>query len=328
MADRAAALQAVQIGVETTPGTPVAAGKVLSSLSSFTPAVTGDVTSDRVPTGTKFPVYTIPGREWVEADFDGILDYNEIVYFLAGNLRGDETPSGALLAKTWDFELSRAAQDNPKTFTIEQGNPDRAHQLSYAFVPELSLSFTPDEATFSGTIMGRGFADGVTMTASPTSVPPQPVHPSHVSIFMDNTFAAIGTTRLTRGFAADLSIGDKYQALFPVDRTQNRGFAGIVEGRPSIELGLTMESDAVGMDLLSRRRAGETKFVRIEAVGPTIQGVDTYRLRIDGAFKVTDMGGFGETDGVVTNEWTLVNVWDTGWAKALRAEVVNTTAAL
>ena len=331
MSERAAALQAVQIGKEAVAGTPVAANKVLNTLEDLSPAVQVNVDQDRVPTGTKFPTYVIPGREWVQAGFTGQQSYGELPYFLAGIFGpAGVAPAGAGAAKTWDFVPSRAAQDFPATFTIEQGNPERAHRYSYGFLSELGLRFTPDEATMSGTIMARNFADNIgAMTAAPTSPELVPIMPHQVAIYLDPLSANIGTTKLTRAFACDISVSDKYSALYTIDRANARGFAGLVERRPAITMGLTMEADAAGMGNLTRLRNGDSVFARVEAIGGQIgAGPATYLFTWDMALKVVDMGDFGDEQDTVANDWTFRAVWDVAWGKSVDVQVVNQVAAL
>ena len=309
--ERAAGLQSVQMGVEAVAGTGVAANRLLQSLTDFTPGIGGDVNM-RKPTGTKFPTLAVPGREWVDASFEGNLDYNEIVYFLLASVKGIAEPAvGGSGEKVWEFAMSRAAQDFPKTLTVEQGNPERAHKFVHGFIPNLSMSFTPDEATFSGSFIAKDFADGIAMTAGPTSPPAKPVHPGHVSLYLADTQGGLAAGKLTRGFAADFGFSDKYGTVFPIDAALNRGFAGIVERSPSLDVSLTLESDAAGMGLLSTMRTGATKWLRIEAIGSLIGGAVTNRLTIETPVKIDDMGDFGEDQDVVVNEWSLSPIWDT-----------------
>lgn len=331
MSERAAALQAVQIGLEAVPGTPIAADVILNTLADLTPAVQVNVDQDRVPTGQKFPTYVIPGREWVQAGFTGQQSFGELPYFLAGIFGpADVAPAGAGAAKTWQFTPSRAAQDFPATYTIEQGNPERAHKYSYGFMSELGLRFTPDEATMSGTMMARSFADNIgAMTADPTSPELVPIMPAQVAIYLDPLSGDIGETKLTRAFACEVGISDKYSALYTIDRANARGFAALVERRPTITMGLTMESDAAGMANLTRLRNGDSVFARIEAIGGVIgAGPATYKMTWDMALKVVDMGDFGDEQDVVANDWSFRAVYDGTWGKAVDVQVVNQVAAL
>jgi hypothetical protein len=63
MAERTTVTQIVQIGVETTPGTSVAATKFLPSLMIET-GIDGVLYIEQRGSGFKVPVNWIPGKEW------------------------------------------------------------------------------------------------------------------------------------------------------------------------------------------------------------------------------------------------------------------------
>lgn len=329
MPERAAMLQTVQLGVEATPGTPVAANKLISGLTGFTLRPQISVATDRRPMGTKFPVYAIPGTEFVEGSFEGQLAFADIVYFLSAALLGITPPApNANGAVTWAFTPSRAAEDTPKTFTVEHGSPVRAGRFSYGFIPDLSITINPNENNIAGRFVGKGYTDGLSLTANPTSPELVPVHPGHWKLYIDSTAAGIGTTQLTRAFSAEFAISDHWSPLFVIDSSLAKGFAAHVERVPSAQLRLTLAADAAGMGLLSAIRAGDTRFIRLEAIGGVIGGADTYKLTIDMAAKLSEMGELGDEQDVVALQWTFDAAYDSTLGKAFSITAVNKLAAL
>jgi hypothetical protein len=75
-------------------------------------------------------------------------------------------------------------------------------------------------------------------------------------------------------------------------------------------------------------RAGDTKFLRIEAIGQEIESGQDYMLTLDMALKVSDTGGFSDADGVYAIEFSGVGVNDETWGKAFQFTVVNELTAL
>ena len=75
MPERATAVQAAQIGVETTPGTAVTASKRLLSVG-FKQGIKVD-TKAEMSQGFKLPTAVSIGKDWTEGTFDGYAGYND-----------------------------------------------------------------------------------------------------------------------------------------------------------------------------------------------------------------------------------------------------------
>ena|SRR5579883_1076991 len=121
----------VQIGVEATPGTSVAATKLLQALS-IEPAIKADIKTFR-PMGGKFATIAALGKEWIEAKLSGAANYTELVYPLASAFSYAaptqiSPPSGQ--AYRWTFTPSQSATDTIKTYTVELGSSVRAHKFT------------------------------------------------------------------------------------------------------------------------------------------------------------------------------------------------------
>jgi hypothetical protein len=336
VAERSAITQACQIGVETTPGTLVACPKRLGSMG-ISPGPVIDSTSLR-PTGTKYPVAQILGKEWTEADIDGSAVYTELPYAYASVLSAPTvtavldggTPTGAT---RWLFTSNTYGDDAPKTFTVEQGSAFRAHRFGNGILTEYSWSWSRSEIELGGSMLGKAIEDGITLTASPTMLPQVPVRPADLSVYMDTTSGGLGTTKLTRALKGEFTIGDRHNPLWVVDAAQS-SFVSTVEGEPTVEFTLTQMADAAGMASLTAMRNGATRFLRLQGKGPLIytatlpQDNVYHQVTIDVAGQVSDVSPFDEQDGVFAIEWTFTANHDSTWAKALQVEVITTTATL
>src|SRR5690242_2787359 len=135
-AERSTVNQRVQIGAEslTALGTPVAATKVLSSLT-FKLGIKAEVKT-YTGTGEKYISEAELNREWSEGSVDGPMDFNTFPYLMA-SAWGNITPaaSGASsTAKDWVGTPPTSGSIEPQTYTIEQGDATRAHRLARALV--------------------------------------------------------------------------------------------------------------------------------------------------------------------------------------------------
>jgi len=333
MVERATIAQSVQIGCEVTPGTTVAAPRRLGSIG-FNLAVKAESNPLR-PIGQKYANLQIVGKEWTEAAIEGAPCYTELPYLFASVMSAGTVTTimdGATdtLGRSWAFTSSAFGADTPQTYTVEQGSSVRAHRASNLIVSDMTMNFSRDEVTIEGTAIGKAIEDGITLTAAPVMLPQVPVRPTEVSFYLDATAAALGTTKLTRGLSASFEMASRFAPVWVVDADEP-SFVATVEAEPEITFKIMQEANAAGMAQLTAMRNGTTKFLRIEAVGPTIYTGGTtvqHTMHLDVAGQVSDVSEFSDEDGVYAIEWTFGAVVDPTWAKAFAATVITTTAAL
>lgn len=331
MPEVATVTRVVQVGVESTPGTSVAANKQLRSIAIDPAIQTGLQTLRQI--GGKFPIASALGREWVEADLSGYLTYTEIVYLLSSVLKSVtptqiSPPSGT--AYRWTFTPAQSSEDTVKTYTVERGSSARAHKFVYGLVTGLRLTIRSTDrgiVELGGTMLGRSLQDGITLTASPTTIEVVPVAGGAVNIYLDTTAASIGTTQLTRVLSAEFEISDRFGPVWTLDSSQT-SFAAHVETEPRVTLRLTLEADASGMGPLTAVRNGDKRFIRVKAVGPNIEVGNDYLFQLDMCGLVSEVGNFSDEDGVYAIEWTFQATHDSTWGKALEVQVVNKLSAL
>jgi hypothetical protein len=335
MAERSTISQAVQIGVESTPGTPVAAPRRLGSIGVEL-GIQANITTRR-PIGQKYANLAVLGKEWAEGDVSGSPFYTELPYLFASifsnptvtpvPLTGGD-PSGAT---RWVFGTSNFDADAPRTFTIEQGDSVRAHRSSYGLLTDLSMSWSREDMEFDGTMLARRIEDGIALTPNAIMLPQVPVRPSELSVYLDTDAAQIGTSKLTRAISGEVGIGSRFTPVWVVDAAQN-SFVNHVESEPEVTFSLVQQANAEGMTNLERMRSGGTAFLRLEAVGPKIaeNGANDifHRMIIDVAGQITEPNNFGDEDGVYGVEWGFGAVFSPEAGFAVRAEVITTTTAL
>lgn len=327
MAERSSLNQNIQIGVETVPGTAVAATKRLQSIG-IEPTVSVETSQFR-PIGSKFNALSTLGKEWVTAALSGRGTYTELQYVLSSVMTTAVVSTPAAGTQAWTFSPSTRADDAPKTFTVEHGSGVRADRFSYGLITEMGMSFNRDTIDLSGSMMGRALQDGIIMTAAGVTSPPLiPILPTQVSVYLDDTAASLGTTKLTRMISGEFTLGSRFGPVWVLDAA-NPSFVNHVETEPDLSVTLTLQADTQGMDLLQTLRDGDTKFLRIEAIGGSIGATaEPYRFTLDIAIKISDTGGFSDADGVYAIEFSGIGVHDGTWNKALEVVLVNELLAL
>lgn len=329
MAERTTISQRVQIGVEVTPGTAVAATRRLQSAEiSISPD--GGVQVIR-GAGAKWPALAALGKEFAGGSLDGAPTYTELVYFLAGIL-GDPTITpvvGATAAYDWEWDIETYDVQDAKTLTIERGSNLQAERTTGAVLTGLGIEYNRDELSLSGDMLARAFETGFTLTAAGvTDLPLVPVLPREIDVYLDDTAAGLGTTKLLRVLSASWEMGDRFGALWPLNSALP-SYAATYEIEPSADVSLTMAADAVGMGLFDTMRAGSTKFLRIGSASDTeIEAGFPYEMDVDLAVKVDDLPDYSDEDGIYAVGWNFGLFHDSDFGKAGHIRVRNGLAAL
>ena len=169
MPERATVFEITQLGVETTPGTTVAATKKLLA-TSIDPSIRSDNKTYR-PKGARYTTVAIQNKEWVEATItQDVAVYTDTSYVLAsllGNPSISLVSSGVYLHE-WD-PLPYTPY-TPKTFTVESGSYVRAMEFGYGLVTGVNMDFGRDGVSLGGTMIGQLLADGTALTAGTAEV--------------------------------------------------------------------------------------------------------------------------------------------------------------
>lgn len=319
----ASVFQGIQIGVETTAGTPVSANKKLLSVT-LKPSPQTEANPFKVM-GSKYPSFVTLNKEWSSIVIDGAPTFNEIVYLFSSLMHyAAPVQQGNTDAYKWTFVSNTSAADAGKTFTIEQGDADRAWRVAGARVSGLTFDFGRNEIRVSGNGVAEQLETGVTLTASPTTLTPVPILPTMLKYYMEDTQASLsGATALTNSFNLQWSLTDKFGLAWPVGQDPVA-----VEGEPNASGKLNIATDAAGIALIAKMRASSTKWFRVEAIGAVIEAPYYHKFTLDFPAQIEAMGEPDNTDNVYTVEYGLKPIHDSTWGKSVNIEVITNLSAL
>ena len=334
MPDRPLVQEVVEIGVESVPGTAVPSSVKLQAL---TIELDTALEVDRIaPSGNLFDTIAAPRQEWATGSLSGYPTYTELTYVFS-NVFGASvvtTPSGAVQTRRWAWAPSSSAPWTPKTWTVRRGMVgNTAEMAAYALMTGVGLSFSRTaQPEVSGDLFAYALDYAASVGATGLDVPDLvPILPGEVCVYMDPTFAAIGTTRLTRDFTAAIEIGGLFGPFWPLDCTLD-SFGGHAPLKPDTTTAtLQLGNDVQGRDPVAIMRSGDTRYLRIEATGPQIDAGPPsfpHRLRIDAALKVVDAPTRGDSDGLATLEWSFGLFDDPDFGGAIAITLDTNVAAL
>jgi hypothetical protein len=328
LAEVASIFSGSQIGAETTPGTGVAADKLLRYLA-YEPSIELSMNRFR-PQGQLVASAITPGMDSTGWALNGQGSYSELIYPFAG-LWGTATPATVdTSAKRWTWTPPARSEITPKTFTVETGSSTRAQKASYVAQSGLELTFNrTDGIQVSGSAFGQQIQDSITLTSSPTQLEDVPILPTHLDVFIDSTSGGLGTTKMTRDFNAVFRYNDARVPVWPINSTL-ASYGSDVQQEPTVQMELTMAADSQGMGFLTNARAGDTRYIRLSAVSTVNAGAATakYDLLIDMAGKVSNIAAFDDNEGVKVLTLTFDAVYDAAWGSGqfLKVQYTNKTA--
>jgi hypothetical protein len=327
--ENAVALSGVQLGVEATPGTSVAANKLLNYLD-WQPSPTINTNTFR-PMGSLVPTAVTPGQDFTEYTLAGAGSYSEFPYIGCSLLKNVSPTTVDTSAREWLFEPGYNVEETLKTYTVEVGNNVRAGKTTYSLITGCELTFNrTDGVTISGgSAIGQNWQDNITLTPGPTATQDKPILPTHLDVYLDTTSGGLGGTKLTRDFNVVFRFTDRSGAIWPINSAL-ASYAAHVATVPTVEMELNFEYDTQGAaSSFTPIRAGTTRFIRASALSTELAGAATrfYDLRVDMAAKCSAIS-FDETDGVRTVTSTWQAVYDSTWAKFISIRNTNQLAAL
>jgi len=276
----ASSLQRVQIGVESTRGTIVAANRIIDAWT-FKDGDKNETTRSR-PSGRKYEAggSQVSNREWMEFAIDSPeMDYNSIIYLL-NSVYDSITPAShgsSSTAKDWSVIPTVASQANSKTYSVERGSDVHAHKYGYGLLKKFSYKHDRKSASCSADGFGQQMTDGITMTSSPTRIPVIPISASHFNIYLDTAYASIGTTQLTKVISHEHTFDTAFNPAWFINRA-NSSFSGHVDVAPKATGKLLLEADSTGMSYLTYIRNGQTVYMRVQAQGQIIDNTWTVSL--------------------------------------------------
>jgi hypothetical protein len=321
----------IQVGVETTPGTAVAATKRLPGLSfNLSPTVESKKYRSF---GFKFNTSSQQHKLWSAGTVEGPLSYNEIIYPLSTMFTPPTptTPSGGTLSREWKFTPLAQGNETPKTLTIEEGDSVAAQKAAYVAATGLTFTFATDDVTINGPLIGQAPVT-TTMTGSPTSVAQIVASARDIDVYIGSTLGALGVTlfgsgnKLTDAISGSFGIGEKFKPQW-VHNTTYDSFKSLVETPSELTMSYMSEFNAQARGIFDLIATNPLQYVGIRITGPIIEGSIPYIFEIAAACRIT--GSTEEdADGVWAYNFEFSPEIDNTLTSAFWIRVVNTMTAL
>ena len=292
-------LDELQVGIETTAGTLVAATQKVPFVSAtLRPTQERKTLEER---GTVLADTTdVVTRQGVELELTEELNTETIIAALLCCVETVTPSTAANMPQEWEFTPTVTVPSTLDTATWEYNLTDGSaavHRGRFGFArpTALSIEATTGTATLTTTWMGRARQ---TLSAAAALTPPARfIVPSMLfSVFIDDTWATLGTTRygLTRSLSFQLDPGlvaaEALAGRADLDMTHWR--RGRIRGGVSVEV----DHDGDASAELAHWEAGDLRFIRLEASNGAA-GDDLRKLVIDTCGRYIDTPDVIASDG-------------------------------
>lgn len=315
-------LTKVQIGTETTWGTPVAPTAQFPLITdvTLTPDITSTVHADMRGSLAPGHVATLD-KVGASVSMSMILAYETLPYVL-DNVFSQATPSGAG-PYVRDYSAPDGAVSTPRKFTVVHGEGSNIYGATGTVADDLTINFesnAPWNADYSGMaqeVLTDTFASLTTLAATP-------IMGNDTSLFIDSWGGTIGTTAITASFFSG-KINVK-PGRVPVYALGSKVPTQYVENKYAGSLSLTLEVTAQSKAFVDNLLGGALTQHQIRIKATT--GANEI-AQIDFAGTLTSSPDtFTDSDGVLTYEMTWDGTYNSALGNWCEASVTNGIATL
>lgn len=269
----------LQLGVETTPGTSVVANRKVPNIGIDWDE---DATIEQFrPPGEKYNTSAVVHGALMRGTYSAVGDFNALMYPLCGLIGANiTTPGGGTNSRNWAFVPVRSGRDpNQKTYTTELGDSVAAQVAAFTQFASFKLDASRQSVKADGTVFGRMATDGNALTSSPTQIAARPISAPQIKVYVDTTYAGIGTTLVSEAYAFTFSVGDKFAPFFAFDGTST--FNNTSEQAPPLGFSFKTAHNAQSRAWFNALTANSTYFLRAAIIGPILEGAINEKLQFD-----------------------------------------------
>jgi hypothetical protein len=203
------------------------------------------------------------------------------------------------------------------------------------------INTTPVTVTFGGPYAGAnqpmlietGLTGTIAITEttpgadSTTDVSAVPANATQGNVYLDTTWAGLGSTQLLYAYEMGLTFGERMERVRPINKSKSSD--GVIDmSDQEHEITLMLGRNAVADAQLTKLRNGTRSFVRAEWEGGAISGANEYLFQTDACVIYTEVGEPDDIDGVHAREYTGRLAIDPTSGYVCRIKLVNDIGSL
>lgn len=321
-------LQISQIGIESagTPGTQVAASRILQGMSFGMTREGGGLVPFR-PEGYRAPVLTKPtNREFSNIPVELIADYRSLAWLFDSLLyKATATQQAATIAysRTYTFD-SNAVPGARNTYTVERGDSVLASYATHMIFSGFGITQNREDAVPTASAFAGKRVDGFTLTApgSVTEIGVKPILASDGDIFLEATLAALsGATALDRAVEVEWHFNAASKPRFSANNDVS--FSESTWLAPDIGGTMKLWKNSAAMAIRAAAQAGTRKWLRLKYYGGVIASTYHWTLQITTPIEFTEPGDEADEDDAVALTLGFTSVHDATAGYAAEIVLMN-----
>ena len=325
-------LRRIQIGQESTRGTPVAADIILLGRLGMTPEITPYMPDDEERNSLAMYHRRTNVGQQAALSYEGTLTFQQVIHLLAmgiGALTTSQPDSGGS-PTVYDhtFEPTLIALAAQKAYTFEYGDNQQEYESAFCIATQLEFSMAMLEPwTMSADILAR-FPSKSTFTGSLVAPTVEDVIGQKTKLYIDTSWANLGNTQVSDTMiSASIRIPTGIVPTRYADGSLE--FSDVAENKRAAEIDLTFKHNTSGEAEYDKFAAGTLTFVRLEVEGSVAENSYNYTFRADFAMRYTENPElFGEQDGENVIALSGKSFHDPTSGRDMRFLVRGTTASL
>lgn len=330
-------LKKIQVGLESTKGTPVAATAILLGEH---PTIPTDRRPQRVVEDTPYRGEAIRHRTDTILVSDSLrfpnAYYQLIPWLFSVGLKGNVTPAEQTPAQSdylWDHSPSETASNSPDSLTLELGDELQAYEIEYVQIERIRISgnIPQDGGVAPVSIEVDYYGRQVTPTTftGALSVPAnERINAKLARAYIDTSWAGVGGTELAglRRFEIEIMTGLHPDSSGSADKTFTSG----EEGRLGAMMTLFFKRSSSTDTLFDNFQTGDQlKVGRLEITGSQIGTGETHTLTIDVGGELSEVIPLSEDDrGTGLDAVMIESHVDPTGQKQVQASVITNVASL
>lgn len=323
-------LDKVQLGIESTKGTLLAATRLIRSNATL--AEEQDLYRSDYPQGYRANVGGAGSimRKGVTVEVETDLTAEEMLWPLLTGVKGAVTPTGAGADKTWTFspELTTGIP-TIDTATVELLHSDGTTnhyygECGYGMTSSFKIDWAVNQpAKLSWSMFARARQTG-TPTGSLVPYTTREILASNLlAVYKDTTWAGLGGTAVTGTTrSASIEVQTGFTPDYTLDARTDVDFTQHNVGRIMATLSIVQELNAAGAATFTNYRANDIVFIRLKSTG-TVVGSGVKTAQVDGAFRFTTPPAFSRDGDNVLVAYELESVLDATSTKTLEFVCIN-----
>jgi hypothetical protein len=334
MALRSEHLEVANWGKEVTPGTAVAATKILPDVRlGLEPE--GDASTEYMASGELYGYSVSSGAEWSVGNYDMPFCFNQWIY-VADSAYGISTPVGAGVAKTRVHTPPTNTSPNRQFYTWQHGQSGSVTQHTHGHINGVNYTITKrgEGGRITGDIAAQEPEYATSVTGTPTTVTPLVADKMRFDVYSATSWANLTSspTLVTDLFQIQFSNGPLLGTVFFIG-SANRSFdaAGTIVPNSSVTLIFPFDvsgSDIAGLLNMAGKRAGTTFYLSVRVIGPEVETGVNASWRHDMALKVVNVPKKASMNNVFRGKsWPCKLFKDVASGKAHEFTTVNNLAS-